>query len=181
MEVYQDRNIVVEVETKAQDYRRVLFGQQRKRIALIAIVYLIIIVPTLWLTMFGAGANPYQSKSNDPLLVFGVFAVLPILMAMSIYFSVWKQADKIEKITERTKFTFTEQGLEAVAQTTATKSDWSRFQNIKETKSDFIFFPQENVFYTIPQRFFQNDEQINDFKRLACEKTGSKAKFKVNL
>ena len=173
-----EKRIEIDVVNTVQDYRRVLFQQQWKRVVLIAIVYLIIIVPTIWLTMFGAGANPFESKSNDPLIVMSLFGILPILMAISIYFGVWRQADKISKIIERAKFTFTEQGLESVTESSSSQMDWNRFSKIRETKDDFIFYPQENIFFVIPKRFYQDKVQIDNFRELIREKLGKKAKLK---
>ena len=173
-----EKKIEIEVVNTAQDYRRVLFQQQWKRVVLIAIIYLLIIVPTLWLTMFGAGANPFESKNNDIVIVMILFGLLPILMAANIYFGVWKQADKVSKMIERAKYTFAEQGIETVTDSSSSQNDWSRLSKIRETKKDFILYPQENVFFVIPKRFYKNETQIEEFRNLVREKLGGKAKLK---
>jgi hypothetical protein len=170
--------IEIEVLNTAQDYRRILFQQHWKRVALIGIVWLIIIVPTIWLTMFGAGANPFEAKSNDPLIVMSLFGILPILMTISLYFGVWRQAVKTAEITERTIFIFSDQGLKTETETYSSNMKWNRFSKVKETKTDFIFYPQENVFFVIPKRFYQNSIQIDTFKRLVSDKLGTKANLK---
>jgi len=170
--------IEIVVLNTRDDYRRVLFQQQWKRIVLIAVVYLIIIVPTLWLTMFGAGANPFDAKNKDPLIVMTLFGILPVLMIVSLYFGVWKQAKKIANITEKATFLFNEQGLKTLAESTSSQMNWERFNKIKETDQDFIFYPQENVFFVVPKRFYQDQNQIDNFRKLVNEKLGSKAKLK---
>lgn len=173
-----EEDIEIEVVNTTQDYRRVLFQQQWKRVVLIAIVYLIIVIPMFWLTMFGAGANPFESKNKDILIVISLFGILPILMAISIYFGVWKQAEKVSKIITRAKYTFTEQGLQAITDSSSSQMDWNRLSKIKETKKDFIFYPQENVFFVIPKRFYQDQFQIGSFRKLIVEKLGEKAKVR---
>lgn len=174
-----EKIIEIEVVNTAHDYRRVLFQQQWKRIILIAIIYLLIIVPTLWLTMFGAGANPSESKSNDILIVMSLFGILPILMAVSIYFGVWKQAEKVSKVIEKATYTFSEQCIVAVTDSSFSQVNWNRLSKIRETEKDFVFYPQENVFFVIPKRFFQNEKQISNFRKLVNEKLGDKAKLRI--
>ena len=172
------QDIEIEVINTAQDYRRVLFRQQWKRVVLVAVIYLIIIVPTMWLTIFGARANPFESKNNDIIIVMSLFGILPIMMAISIYFGVWRQADKVSKIIKWAKYKFTEQGIEVVTDSSSSKNNWSRLSKIRETEKDFIFYPQEKVFFVIPKRFFQSENQIGTFRKLVSEKIGEKAKLK---
>jgi YcxB-like protein len=172
-----EQKIEVEVDVKAADYRRILFWYHWKRIALIGLVWLILFPAILWFVAFGAGASPFTSNNNSPLIVFVLFALLPILLCGSFYFSIWKQAKKIEKISERTHFIFSESGIDSKNTLAASQFSWERINKICETKTDFIFFSQENVFYTVPKRFFVSDEQIKNFKILLAEKLGKQAKL----
>jgi YcxB-like protein len=172
-----EQTIEVVIDVTAEDYRRVLFWYHWKRIALIGLVWLILFPTILWLVAFGAGASPFTSNNNSPLIVFVIFALLPILLSVSLYFSIWKQAKKIEKISEKTHFIFSDSGIDSKNTLAASQFSWERLDKIYETKTDFIFFPQENVFYAIPKRFFQSDEQIKNFKTLISEELGKKAKL----
>jgi heme/copper-type cytochrome/quinol oxidase subunit 2 len=172
-----ERKIEIEVDVKAEDYRRILFWYHWKRIAIVGLVWLLVFPLTIWFVAFGAGANPFESKDNSPLPVFAIFAMIPILIVVSFYFSIWRQAKKIEKISEKTSFVFSAMGFDSKNPSTSFQTTWERLNKIHETKSDFIFFPQENVFYTIPKRFFRNDEDIQKFKSLLRETLGKKAKL----
>jgi hypothetical protein len=172
------QKIEVEVNANAADYRRILFWYHWKRLVMVALVWLILFPTILWFVAFGAGASPFNSENNSPLLIFIIFAMLPILLGFSIYFGIFRQAKKIEKIAEKVTFAFDEDGLETKSESTSSQIKWGRFVKICEIKKDFIFFPQENVFYTVPKISFQNDEQINNFKDLIREKLGEKAKLK---
>ena len=173
-----ERKIEVEFKTNASDYRRVLFWYQWKRLLLIAIAWLVIFFPILYIVGFGAGANPFDSKNNAPLLVFVLLLLLPLMLGVSIYFGIWRQAGKIERIAEHVRMTFSEDGIQSVAESSSSQRIWEGFAKVYETKADFIFFPQENVFYTIPRRFFTNDAQIKELKSLLRAKLGNKAKLK---
>ncbi|MEP6903654.1 MAG: YcxB family protein [Actinomycetota bacterium] len=176
-----EEKIEIEFDVTAQDYRRILFWYHWKSTLALAIIYLIGASTMIWLVTFGAGGNSFDVKIKDVFLIFGFFTILPILIGFSFYFSIFKQAKKIEKICEKAIILFDENGVESKSETTSSKMNWERFAKIYETKTDFIFFPQENLFYPIPKRFFKNAGQIDDFKKLITVKLGANAKLKTNL
>ena len=172
------KKIEIEVVNTAKDYRRVLLWFYLKRLLLIGTLYLLVITPMLWLTFFGAGANPFEEKNSSVILVMVFFATLPILIVLGIFYGIWKQSKNIEKTLEPAKFIFSDEGLETFSESSTTKVTWNTFQRVQELKKDFLFYPQKNIFYTIPKRSFQNDFQIEEFRNLTHEKLGSKAKLK---
>jgi YcxB-like protein len=172
-----DQKIEVEIDVTAEDYRRVLFWYFWKRILLVALLYLIIIPASIWFVAFGAGANPLEIQNRQLLIVFVFFGMLPILLVFGRYFSIWRQAKKIENISEKSLFIFSDNGLETKSKSTSSQMLWERFAKIYETKTDFIFFPQEHVFYTIPKRFFINQNEMQDLRELVGRKLGEKAKL----
>ena len=173
-----EKKIEIEVKTNAADYRRVLFWYQWKRLLLVAVAWLIIFFPILYFVGFGAGANPFDSKTNAPLMAFAFLMLLPVLLGISMYFGIWRQAKKIERIVEPVTITFSETGIESNAESSSTKRTWEGFNGVYETKEDFVFFPQENIFYTIPRRLFKGEGQIEELKSMLRVKLGKKAKLK---
>lgn len=172
-----EKRIEIEVFNTAQDYRRVLIQTSLKKLYVAGILYFLVVTPMLWLTFFGAGANPFDGKNNSVLIVMALFALLPILLVGGIYSNIWRQAKTIERTLEPAKFAFSENGLETNSKSTSTKVTWDAFQKVQELKEDFLFYPQKNIFYTIPKRSFTNDLQIEDFRSLVREKLGKKAKL----
>lgn len=173
-----EKKIEIQVENTARDYRRVLLWFYFKKFLIVGILYLLIITPMLWLTLFGAGANPFDGKNSSIIWMMTFFALLPILIVSGIFYNIWKQANNIGKTLEPTKFIFSDEGLESSAKSSATKVTWNTFQKIQELKEDFLFYPQKNIFYTIPKRSFQSNSQIDEFRNLVREKLGDKAKLK---
>jgi predicted PurR-regulated permease PerM len=171
------KRIEIEVLNTTQDYRRVLLHTSLKKLFVAGILYFLIVTPMLWLAFFGAGADPFDGKSNSVLVVMLLFALLPILLVAGIYSNIWRQAKAIEKTLESAKFVFSENGLETNSKSTSTKVTWDAFQKVQELKEDFLFYPQKNIFYTIPKRSFLNDLQIEDFRSLVREKLGKNAKL----
>jgi hypothetical protein len=169
--------IEIEVTNTAQDYRRVLFLQSYKKVLIAGILYLVVVTPMLWLTFFGAGANPFEEKNGSIILVMIFFALLPVLIAVAIFWNIYKQAKMIGQTLTTAKFIFSSEGVESNSATSQVKVDWKTFEKIQELKEDFLFFPQKNFFYTIPKRFFQNENQIAVFKSLVRENLGVKAKL----
>lgn len=174
-----DKGIEIEVVNTAQDYRRVLLWFHLKKLLIIGVFYLVVTAPMLWLTFFGAGANPFDEKNNSVIHVMIIFALIPILIIGGIFYNIWKQARNIEKTLEPAKFIFSNEGLESTSKSTSVKVTWDTFQKFQELKEDFLFYPQKNIFYTIPKRFFQDDFQREKFKNLVREKLGDKAKMKI--
>lgn len=172
------QKVEVEVNAKAADYRRILFWYHWKRLVLAGFLWLIIFPAFIWVLGLSSGVNPFSSENNSPLLILTVFGLLPVLVGFSVYFSIWRQAKKIERISEKAIFVFDENGLKTKSESSSSQMKWDRLAKICETKKDFIFFQQENIFYTVPKISFQNDEQIDDFKKLTREKLGEKAKLK---
>lgn len=173
-----DKNIEIEVMNTAQDYRRVLFQLSYKKLIIAGVLYFIVITPMLWLTFFGAGANPFEGKDNSVILIMLFFALLPILIGGAIIFSIWKQARVIEKTLESAKFIFSDEGQESFSESSTSKVSWNTFYKVQELKEYFLFYPQKNIFYAISKRSFQNNLQIEEFKNLLSEKLRNKAKLK---
>lgn len=172
-----NKKIEIEVMNTAKDYQRVLLWFYSKRLLLTGIFYLLIVTPTLWLTFFGAGASPFEEKNSSVILVMLIFALLPILIVGGMFYGIWKQSKNIEKTLEPAKFVYSDEGLETFSKSSTTKVTWDTFQKVKELKEDFLFYPQKNIFYTIPKRSFQNDSQIEEFRNLVSKKLGGKAKL----
>ena len=173
-----EKRIEIEVINTVQDYRRVLLWFRLKKLIIAGVLYLLIVTPMLWLTLFGAGANPFQGNNNSVISVIVFFALLPILLIGGIFLDIWKQSKNIEKTLEPAKFMFFDEGLKTSSKSASVEVTWDTFQKIQEIKKDFLFYPQKNIFYTIPKRSFQSDFQMKEFRNLVREKLGEKAKLK---
>jgi len=160
-----EKQVTVNVEITTDDYRRILFWYHKKRLIIISIWLVIIGIPVILAFLvlpFSKSSQNIFTANYFPLIIP---VLLPALILGLLLFSIWKQSKNIVKTTEPTKFIFTKNGLEAISKSTTVQSLWSSFQKIQETKTDFILFPQKNIFYPIPKRFFQNEMQINELRQ----------------
>ena len=107
-----------------------------------------------------------------------VIVCIPLIAYLTLLFGVWRQARKIEKISEPTALTFSSTGISSVSATSETDVQWKRFNKIVETSQDFIVFPQENIFYPVPKRFFEDISQIVSLRSLLTEHMGERAKLR---
>ena len=114
---------------------------------------------------------------NNGFTTFAFIATISILFALDIYRRCFLQARKLKKIAKPSKSIFTEQGIESKTPTSSSSRDWEGYAKIYETAKDFIFFSQENVFATIPKRFFKNQGEIEALKELVNRKLGERAKL----
>ena len=167
--------ITIRIEANAADYRRVLLWYQRKRTVITAIVTLLV--------LFVIGLY-VSSITNDARFVgfrlefFVAIVCVPLIAFGILFFGVWRQARKIEEISEPTSVTFSSNGISSVSETSKTDVQWKRFSRIVETSQDFIVFPQENVFYPVPKRFFEDISQIVSLRSLLTEHLGERAKLR---
>jgi len=169
----ESKVIEVNFETNIGDWRRVLLWYRWKRLTVEFVLVLVIGVPVLYLL----GINVFDFEKNAiPAASF--FAVVLALFILSLYFGIWRQADRLKKLAEPAKAVFSDKSLKTMTESSSSEKNWERFSNIFETKEDFIFFLLENVFFTIPKRFVQNEYQLTQLKQLFREKLGNKARLK---
>ena len=168
-----DKRIKVDFETNVEDWRRVLIWYSWKRMLIEYVLIIVLGVPFLYFF----GINLLDLKNNG-FVTFSYFFTLVTLLIFSIYFGIWRKAEKLKKIAEPATAIFSDKGLKTISNSSSSEKTWERFSNIFETKEDFIFYLMENVFFTIPKRFFQDANQTTELRQLFREKLGEKAKLK---
>jgi hypothetical protein len=168
--------ITVRIDANAADYRRVLWWYQRTRTVITAVL--------TFLVLFGIGYY-VSNRTNDPayggLRLEFIIALLcvPFIAFGTLFFGVWRQARKIEEISVPSSITFNSNGISSVSESSETDVQWKRFNKVVETEQDFIVFPQENVFYPVPKRFFEDASQIVSLRTLIMEHLGERSKLKT--
>jgi len=165
----ENKKIEVEYLATAADYRRVLLWYRWKRLAVIIGITFLVGIPIL------VSAFSSDPANRPPGFVLWFLLVLPVLVLAVFYWGIYRQAERIEKIFEPVKVTFTKDGLESEGESSSAEMNWDSFYQVYETNQDFIFFPEKNIFYTIPKRFFTNAEEISEFKTLLRENLKNKA------
>jgi YcxB-like protein len=171
-EMTENKQIEVDYTATAEDYRRVLIWHSWKKQTIILGAVILILIPVYYGL---AGASP---TAQPPLIIGTFLLIFPLIVLGTFYWGIWRQAAKIEKIFEPAHVVFSERGVESTGETSSSQMDWNRFHKVYETAADFIFFPQHNVFYTIPKRVFRDETEISDFKVLLKEQLAAKAKLK---
>jgi hypothetical protein len=91
------------------------------------------------------------------------------LVLLSLVFQIRRQARVTAEASEPTRFSFSNDGMDAVTETTSVHTNWSKYKKAVETKTDFLLFPQDRFFYPIPKHFFRNELEIQVFRRLLSE------------
>ena len=76
------------------------------------------------------------------------------------------------------KYSFSDEKVTISAKSFNTQIDWTYFINAKETKNNFILAMKDGQNNFLPKRFFQDYEQIADFKNLLRSKLGERASLK---
>lgn len=175
-EMENDQRIEIEIDVKADDYRRILFWHNRPQILIYLIGFFLGIVMLVFV-IFDEDTNA------NYLLKIGCYFIL-FTMPWSLFFvifSIWRRSKLLEKKSEKSKINFDNYGVEINSETTSFKTTWDRYNEIYETKDDIVLSQLKGSIFQIPKRFFNSSDQITEFKNLVIEKLGEKAKFNTNL
>ena len=164
-----ERKIEIEIEVKVEDYLRVLLWVNKPTFLLISIIFV--------LAILGTGFIAFREGDVVALILFCLSIVFFVLYVFSTLLSIKRQSKNLAENSEIASIKFDETGLESKSDTTFVKMAWERFERIRETNTDFVFYPQKNIFYPIPKRFFKSENQIETFKQIITEKLGEKAKL----
>ncbi len=164
--------IEVEFESTEKDFQRVLLWYHWKRMFL---EYVLMVVIGITLCYF-LGFNVLDIKNNG-WATLAFVGTLTILLFLDIYRRCIFQANKLSEIAKPSKSSFSEKGIESKTPTTSSNREWESYAKVYETKTDFIFFQQENAFATIPKRFFKSETEIEELRELLRRKLGEKAKL----
>ena len=167
--------IRVEFETTAEDYRRVLLWYHWKRLLLGAFVYLLVVGSALVMLSYDVGG---VQVAISPAMGTFVLFLLPLFLALNGYLTVWYQASKIAEVTEPASATFLDSGITLQTPSSSSESAWRRFHRVYETKTDFIFFPLEKIFYMIPKRYFADEVELRKVRGILRAALGNNAKLK---
>lgn len=169
-----DATILAKYRLTGADYRRVLFWHQWKRTA--------ITIGITILVVFFAGISFVKPTEMEPykrLPIYLAIAIIPIFVTFGFYRGILRRAKKLEKISDETRSAFTNEGLEFVTALSSSSVKWERFNKIVEIGDYFVFFPQDDVFFIVPKRGFENTKSINDLKSIFKDKLGDKAKLRI--
>ncbi len=165
-----ERIIEIETDLEVGDYRRALFWIN-KPIFLFIIIIFAFAIP-------GTGFIAFREDDVIALILFALSIVFFILYIFSTLLSIKRQSKNLAESYETTAIKFNEAGMESKSNTTFIQMAWEVFEKIRESNTDFLLYPQKNIFYPIPKRFFKSENQIEVFKQLIREKLGAKAKLK---
>lgn len=135
--------------------------------AFVGIVLIIVALSVLWLSFFG----PYYQPNG-----FVRWAVLALLIYMFLYWVIiqplkWKRIYRQQKSLNRPfSLEVTEQGISAKSENMEGNTPWAGYQRWREGNGVFLLYWSDVLFQIIPFRFFQNGEQMKEFKNILRQK-----------
>ena len=91
-------------------------------------------------------------------------------MVTMVYWSAHKSAKESARRAPAfqgpTLWTFSESGILTDGPTARAELQWKALLRVQETKTQFLLYPQTQIAYVIPKRFFQSGSQIEGFREL---------------
>ena len=175
-----DRDIVVSLNPTVEDYRRVLFRMSRKilfvSVPLILVLGLGFLLIVVWII-----ASPASLANKIPALLLPSLPLLFVsLLPTVILYNIRKQSRHLAERAEPSQVTFTTASMTVSSPSSAAETLLSRFVKAIETESDFVLFPQKQVFVPIAKRFFDNNEDIVELRKRLVSNLGADAKVLEN-
>jgi len=157
-----------------RDYLRANYWFLFRRFKLLFLILLFggVVYPLLLLT------GRLSGSPNDNYWGFLIPFGMLLFVIGGIYFSAKRHMASNKGLSERIHYTFSENGIDALAPSSSGHTTWSNLYEAHETKNNFLLFISRNMMYTIPKRCFHDVEQISAFKDLLRSQLSSKAKLK---
>ena len=122
---------------------------------------------------------PLLTNSDAKISPAMIFPLLPLLAVLFSQWSVYSSAKRgIDSVRGKTQWVFSDEGFEIFTPIARSDNDWESLEKVEEKKNHFLLCPQKNVSMIIPKRFFQSEEQIQEFRGLVLANLGNKAKLK---
>ena len=170
--------IEIEVDLIPDDYRRTLYWYHKTRLIINGLIATFIGIVCgfagVYFMVTSVALEP--SFANVFLIILAI--LLPgLFFLLAAHLNIRSQVKNIMRMVETTKFTFTSHRLEMVSHSSSSQIAWRKLFKVCETKDAFIFFVQKNLFYPVPKRFFQNPQQVDEFRELLVDNLGDKAKL----
>lgn len=171
-----ENGITVKYTPTSSDFVRILIWYRWKRLA---ITFGIVLVVLFFITIYLANA---KSKTQNPDAVQTLVITMiisPLVVTGLTYLSIRRQAKKIEASAQASEVIFETDGIKMITPNASSESKWERYQKVFETKRDFIFFPQHNIFFGIPKRHFADGVEIGRLREILKQGLGKKAKLRA--
>jgi Ca2+/Na+ antiporter len=140
-----------------------------------------------WYVLFGVwtvGASVLLYLLDAELKVWGylltfvcVVVVLVLTMPLFLRREFRKQLKNAPAAQGTQRYTFDEEGIEAVGSLGSSQFKWAAVIKALEGRDDFFFFLSKNFAHFIPIRAFSSSEQQSSLRGLVREKLGDRAKL----
>jgi hypothetical protein len=170
----RETRIELDVRLESRDFVRAnyWFVFRKVRFALLLIFFGGVVYPLLLI-------YHVQAKGpSDNYWGLLIPAGLLLLVLVSTYFGARRQMASNKSLQQTLHYTFSRDGIDAVAPLSSGHNDWSHVREAFETRNNFLLFISRNLMFVIPKRCFKDSEQIAAFKSLLVEQLSSKAKLK---
>jgi hypothetical protein len=101
--------------------------------------------------------------------LFGILFV-PVFLVAMVYSNSHTAAKSFMRNTPAlqgpTRWTFSENGIIADGPTAHIELQWNSFLQVRETREQFLLYPQKHLANVIPKRCFSSDIEIGRFREL---------------
>jgi YcxB-like protein len=168
--------IEIEVLIEFKEYLRCNYLMVRKKCLRIFILLGIILLSCFFIALVKFGLTFYAFKISFIALIFTLsFLTLSLI---SLYLAVKKTFNSSAIVRQKLSYKLSENEIEAFGNSFNTKCGWDIITKAEETGGYFLLYSSTSSAFILPQRCFESDSQIADFRELVRRNLGDKAKLK---
>ncbi len=132
----------------------------------------------LLITIYFANTKSETQNPDAVQTLIISMIISPLVWTGLSYVSIRRQAKKIEASAEPAELIFENDGIKTITPSASSETKWERYHKAFETKNDFIFFPQHNIFFGVPKHYFDDGEVVR-LREILKSGLGDKAKLRT--
>lgn len=168
---YGQSKLEIDVRLELRDYLRASYWFLFRKWSIKALIALALFMVMGFLFVF-------IQRPNASALPMLILPTLVLFVIGSVYFGAKRNLASNKSVQENIHYTFSNRGVNLVAESSSGQTAWSNIVNAFETKHNFLLFVSRSIMQIIPKRCFQDSEQIAEFKQMLVSNLDSKAKLK---
>ena len=167
MDNFQDK-VAVSVRMEETDLRRAnLWFTLKQR-------WLLVVIP---IYLLGA-IFFYQADFPLVAVLFILSTVLtPLGIVWGVRHNTRRTFSDLKDSQKNCTYTFSETGLETVAEKSQGQTSWDNFLKVVESKHSFNLFFQRNLFFIVPKRFIGSSAELNRIREILKNSLNDKAEL----
>jgi hypothetical protein len=165
----QETSLNVDVLLEFRDYLRANLWFLFKSLKWLVLIAMLSPFIALYSWTQNPGTIPWPALILPAILLFAVLAT---------YLGAKRSMASNKSLQENIHYTFSENGIDAVAVSSSGHTSWANVYRAVETTHNFLIFISRNQMFVIPKRYFHDEQKMRILRNLLQHHLPGKTKLK---